>query len=362
MFDRETKQKARNAYRLLVLDGHGSHLSRSFIEYCDSNRILLAIYPPHSTHTLQPLDVCLFSPLATAYSNELQSFMTASMGFSSLSKRDFFRLFWTAWHQAITRKNILSGFEKCGLSPFNPHRILARFNTETTSRPSSSESSRSVLSAGDWKRIDQLLRQAVSDIRDQEAQRLSHTIHSLAMKNMLLQQENQRLTIALQDKKKKRKPQKPLLLEPREQYDGGALFYSPNKVQQARERQVEKDALAERNRQVKQDNLKRKTAEKAEKAALVTQRKLARQAARDIRLQQAEEKRLQKEEAILATQANRQLESDLKASKKTQKARKAPRASPASEQQAIVVVEGPVAIEPQNRRGRAIKLPTRFRE
>lgn len=41
------------------MDGHQSHLTKDFIDYCDHNKILLAIFPPHATHTLQPLDVCL---------------------------------------------------------------------------------------------------------------------------------------------------------------------------------------------------------------------------------------------------------------------------------------------------------------
>ena len=72
IFDRETN-KARRAWRLLFLDGHGSHLTLRFIDCYDKNRILLAFYPPHSTHTLQPLDVALFRPLSQAYSNKLSS-------------------------------------------------------------------------------------------------------------------------------------------------------------------------------------------------------------------------------------------------------------------------------------------------
>jgi hypothetical protein len=56
VFDRGTKAKAQLSYRLLILDGHGSHLTMDFIEYCDQNKILLAVYPPHSTQTLQSLD------------------------------------------------------------------------------------------------------------------------------------------------------------------------------------------------------------------------------------------------------------------------------------------------------------------
>ena len=120
VFDRETKAKARRSYRLLILDGHGSHITMDFIQYCDDNRILLAIYPPHSTHTLQPLDVCMFKPLSSAYSAALADFMDKCQGLSSISKRDFFRLFNKAWQASFKSKTILSAFEKCGLHPFEP--------------------------------------------------------------------------------------------------------------------------------------------------------------------------------------------------------------------------------------------------
>lgn len=71
VFNRYTKKKARRTYRLLIVDGHGSHLTMDFIRYCDNNRILLCIMPPHSTHTLQPLDVVCFKPLASNYNNAL---------------------------------------------------------------------------------------------------------------------------------------------------------------------------------------------------------------------------------------------------------------------------------------------------
>jgi hypothetical protein len=77
IFDRYSKPKARNGrdWRLLFSDGHGSHLNMEFIKWCDKHYILLAIYPPHSTHRLQPLDVSLFSPLATFYGQELDGYI-----------------------------------------------------------------------------------------------------------------------------------------------------------------------------------------------------------------------------------------------------------------------------------------------
>jgi hypothetical protein len=96
VFDRETKAKARLSWRLLILDGHGSHVTMDFIDYCDANKILLMVYPPHSTHTLQPLDVVMFAPLAASYKAELAAFINRAQGLTSITKRDFYSLFNTA--------------------------------------------------------------------------------------------------------------------------------------------------------------------------------------------------------------------------------------------------------------------------
>ena len=71
VFERFTTAKARRKYRLLLVDGHGSHLTEEFLEYCNRHKILLGVYPPYSTHTLQPLNVVMFKPLSTAYLKQL---------------------------------------------------------------------------------------------------------------------------------------------------------------------------------------------------------------------------------------------------------------------------------------------------
>jgi hypothetical protein len=76
VFDRHTKAKAGNHRRLLIVDGHNSHVNMRFINYCDQNRILLAILLSHLTYRLQSLDVGLFGPLAQYYTQELDRFMT----------------------------------------------------------------------------------------------------------------------------------------------------------------------------------------------------------------------------------------------------------------------------------------------
>src|SRR4051812_27438332 len=78
IFHRHTQHQGR--CRLLIVDGHSSHVNMKFIDLADQLRILVLIMPPHSTHCLQPLDVGCFSPLATTYTIELNSLMYKSLG------------------------------------------------------------------------------------------------------------------------------------------------------------------------------------------------------------------------------------------------------------------------------------------
>ena len=68
VFEPATKPASPRAKRLLIVDGHSSHINIAFINKCDSLRILLLVLPPHSTHRLQPLDVVLFGILSQVYS------------------------------------------------------------------------------------------------------------------------------------------------------------------------------------------------------------------------------------------------------------------------------------------------------
>src|SRR5450432_2343273 len=121
IFDRHTKEKAGiRKRRILIVDGHSSHVNMKFLDLADKLRILVHILPPHTTHRLQPLDIGLFSPLSTAYIEELDILLTNSLGACSMSKRLFWRLFKSAFEKAFTEKNILSAFKKVGIWPFNP--------------------------------------------------------------------------------------------------------------------------------------------------------------------------------------------------------------------------------------------------
>jgi DDE superfamily endonuclease len=91
-FHEDTRHKG-SRRRLLILDGHSSHINMAFISLADSLRILILILPPHTTHRLQPLDVGLFSPLAKAYTKRLDAYTYGGLGWVSMTKRLFWPIF-----------------------------------------------------------------------------------------------------------------------------------------------------------------------------------------------------------------------------------------------------------------------------
>jgi hypothetical protein len=62
-FEPETRDKAAGEYRLLICDGHDSHITGKWVAHCMDNNIVLLILPPHSSHLTQPLDVGVFGSL-----------------------------------------------------------------------------------------------------------------------------------------------------------------------------------------------------------------------------------------------------------------------------------------------------------
>jgi hypothetical protein len=79
VFDPNTRRRTVGTHRLLILDGHGSHVTPEFDKYCTENSIVALQMPAHSSHLLQPLDVGCFSPLKTIYGRKVQEKMLAGI-------------------------------------------------------------------------------------------------------------------------------------------------------------------------------------------------------------------------------------------------------------------------------------------
>lgn len=278
MFDRQTKDKAKRDYRLLLLDGHGSHVTPSFIDYCHSHRILLAVLPPHSSHRLQPLDVGMFKPLSSAYTKELNEMLQRSQALLNVRKSDFLRLFWAAWIHAFTSDKILSSFAATGVHPRDADVVLKRLKISTPRHNIDTET-REHGDGDTWRHLSNLVDAAALGSSKVGVERVKEIIHSLQVNNELLHHENDELRSEIATKKQSKKQNKILQLQQYKDYQSPAVVWSPSSVIEAR--------AQERQRQHQEELEKRQKSERREAKAANTalQKKLAEEArtARELR-------------------------------------------------------------------------------
>jgi hypothetical protein len=109
--DRLTNDNARQAWRLLFVDGLAFHLSMDFLDFCETRRGLLAQFPSHATHAVQQLEVVIFESLSSNYSQELDEYMLPGLGLLSIVKKNLFALFWNAQVNSSKKPLILKAFE-----------------------------------------------------------------------------------------------------------------------------------------------------------------------------------------------------------------------------------------------------------
>jgi hypothetical protein len=136
-FEEHTVGRKKGVWRLLVLDGHGSHMTVTFHKYCTEHKIKVLCLPPHSSHLTQPADVGLFQPLKRAYGLQIDELIKANQ--THIAKEDFLASFRRAFPVAITSKNAKAGFSATGLVPFNPAEVILKLDIRLqTPSPTSS--------------------------------------------------------------------------------------------------------------------------------------------------------------------------------------------------------------------------------
>lgn len=225
------------------MDGHGSHLNLKFLNWCEEHKVLRVVYPPHSTHRLQPLDVSDFAPLANAYSQELDRSLRHSEGRTAISKRHFFCLFWAAFEKAFTEKNVASAWSKTGIWPFSPQKVLRSFpmvqeaTPETRrSRKRSTDSPPSICDSQSKAKKLRTTLKATSVGSDKRTQKtLSDTVSGLSAKLVLSKLKVKHLNEAQGVEEKKLERKKKIADEMTASDGSGTLFMSPSEIQKARD-------------------------------------------------------------------------------------------------------------------------------
>ena len=121
-----------NGYRLLLLDGHGSHTPIDFMWLCKLNKIHILYLPAHASHLVQPLDLAPFSVLKTRYRNEIRA-LSALDDAAPIKKERFVISYNKAREEALSERVIRAGWKASGLCPYNPNLVLQ--SSQVNGRP-----------------------------------------------------------------------------------------------------------------------------------------------------------------------------------------------------------------------------------
>lgn len=132
-FNRYSKQRQQGSHRLLLLDGHGSHLTKQVIDFCNWNNIIIYTLPPHSTHFLQPLDVGVFQAYKHFHKEAIDAATRA--GSYDFSRVDFLAALPDIRMKVFKPNTIRSAWAKCGIYPFKPDIVLDVIRRQRTPSP-----------------------------------------------------------------------------------------------------------------------------------------------------------------------------------------------------------------------------------
>jgi hypothetical protein len=280
------KAEANRCRRLLIVDGHSSHVNIKFLDTCDRLRIIVLILPPHATHRLQPLDVGLFGPLASYYSFEINELMRKSGGLVQLTKRMFWGCFKKAWDKAFSVKNIESAFAKTGYWPFNSTIVLIAITPVLVAPQSSSPEYLKT------PKTSKSIRQFQIAYRENPSPRkfdkLMKAAESLAAETAIQIFRSKGLEESLVAEKKKRQRGKKLGLNGKE-LNGGAQLFGVPEIEAARQHQatieVEKQRLEQEKEQSKIDKAVKKTLDNKAKEDRRIQREINTQMRKEAKAQ-----------------------------------------------------------------------------
>jgi hypothetical protein len=111
--------------KLLIFDGHSSHISPQVVQLAVENNIELLCLPAHTSSILQPLDVGVFKTVKAASRKCLREYYDETR-YSNVDKRVFPSLLKRLVDQgSFSRGNAVSAFEACGIFPLNSNKITA---------------------------------------------------------------------------------------------------------------------------------------------------------------------------------------------------------------------------------------------
>jgi hypothetical protein len=272
-------------------------------------------------------------------------------GLCSITKRDFFCLFWPAYRRAFSADNIKSGWQKTGIFPYNPDVILLplqpKLNQQdndtlsqgTERQPLSQQIQTAELLVKDWRQVRRLYREVVLQKPGPptaEQELLGDTLLHLTTQIELLQIENDGLRQAIINEKKKRKRGKTLMEEFRAESESQATFFSPTKIKRAQELQKYREQEKQRATTQKQQEKLQRDILRQEKEQEIKHRRQMRIEQKEARALVRAQKQQEQQDKKEAREAERQLQQEAKA---VAIARRRPPAQTTGSNRPVVVIE-----------------------
>ena len=103
--------------RILIFDGHASHLTFALVEEAKRNNVVLLRLPAHLTHLLQPFDKSVFRPVKQYWQQLLREYARTHNG--PVSKNAFPKMLKRLYDKQFTAEQVTSGFKTCGIFPLD---------------------------------------------------------------------------------------------------------------------------------------------------------------------------------------------------------------------------------------------------
>ena len=123
-FEPATKDRAKGDPRLLILDGHDTHVQATFLQACWDRNIVCLILPAHLTDIFQPLDVNFFNTLKLEDHRQVDEYQLGSTA-ERVSKAYFYRWCQRAWAATANSRQIRAAWHDAGLNPPDQSRMRA---------------------------------------------------------------------------------------------------------------------------------------------------------------------------------------------------------------------------------------------
>ena len=130
IFEPSTRAKTVGKPRVLICDGHDSHVTDDFIQHYMENNIKLLVLPSHSSHFTQPLDIGIFSPLKEYMTQEIDPLVRTNV--PQVQKVEWLTPYFRARGRAFSTNNIRSSWNGAGLVLFHPQKVIRRVWPETS--------------------------------------------------------------------------------------------------------------------------------------------------------------------------------------------------------------------------------------